>query len=100
MGWWKRLRVWQKAGLLVGSIHLILYMAIYFLLSPVAFILYYFELPWLFFLMKLNIKLDLSLELYTVFILIGFIGTIFYTFFGMAVGWLFSTIIPYSRHEE
>ena len=100
MHWWKRLKEWQKAGLIVGSIHLIVYMAIYFLLSPVAYILYYFELPWLFFLMKLNIKLDLSLELYTIFILIGFIGTILYALFGMAVGFLVPIIIRYFRREE
>ena len=96
MVWWKRLKAWQKAGIIVGGLHLIVYMAILWLLHPVAaYFLGYLEFPWVSLLMILNFSKGLGIARYLDLVIMGIAGTLIYALFAMVVGWLITTISRY-----
>ena len=89
MGWWKKLKIWQKAGVIVGGVHLIIYLTIYLLTlgSMGILLLYDLELPWLIFISFLIGDITWSgtnAEL----LYIGIIGTIIYSLAGAAITFL------------
>jgi hypothetical protein len=91
MGWWRKFKIWQKAGVIVGGVHLILYMLILWLLDPVAvYVLGYIESPWLFILKMLG--LNIGVAKYTHLVFIGIAGSFIYALLFMAVSWLLVTI--------
>lgn len=91
MGWWKKLKVWQKAGVVVGGIHLIMYMLILWFLDPVSvYILGYIESPWLFLLKILGMNISVANYIHLVFI--GIVGSFIYALFVMVVSWFLLTI--------
>lgn len=86
MSWWKRLKGWQKAGIVVGGFHLIMYVTLYLLTSGSmgVLLLYDLELPWL---------LIVSLVIGDIawsgtkaeLLVIGIIGTVVYSLVGMSI---------------
>jgi hypothetical protein len=93
MGWWQRLKLWQKAGLIVGGIHLTLYTVILWLLGPIsAYFLGYMEWPWLSLLTASGLIHGLALPEDLHFVILGIIGTFVYVLIGMVIGWLLSMI--------
>ncbi len=94
MGWWKKLKGWQKAGVIVGSTHFILNMVMLLLDPTVAvYLLSYMELPWVSLLMTLGLTKGLGVSKYVDLIVINIIGTFVYALFGMAIGLLLSVIV-------
>jgi len=86
VAWWNGLKEWQKWGILVGGIHLILYLALYLLTSGSmgVLLLYDLELPWLFIIRLVIGDIPLSgthLELF----FIGIIGTLLYSSSSMII---------------
>lgn len=81
MGWWKRLKAWQKGAVLLGGTHILLYFFLVILLGDywVAWII---EYPWLYLLDILGMRSLLIFPL-------GFlIGTAFYALIGAVCGWI------------
>jgi len=82
MGWWKRLRAWQKAGMIVGGIHFTLFMAVFLLLPPVGgYLLVAMDAPWVMLLMLIGFY-PVS---YSSMVLLGLLGTVLYTLTTMAI---------------
>ena len=86
MHWWKRLKTWQQAGLIVGGIHLAIYVTLYLLTSGSMgiLLLYDIEIPWLIIVSLFFGEITWSgskVEL----LVIGMIGTTIYSIAGMAI---------------
>jgi hypothetical protein len=78
MGWWKRLKVWQKGGVVLGGVHIIAYFLGVFIFSPLSgYFVLYFEYPWAYLLHLLQFPGDL---LFFPFDLL--VGTAFYAIIG------------------
>ena len=100
MGWWKKLKAWQKAGIVVGSIHLVIFMTLLYEAmqihgeSGVGYLLFFMEFPWIAILQvaKWNIG-HVNLGTYTSMIIIGTIGTLIYALLAMALGLVLSIFI-------
>ena len=88
MGWWKKLKIWQKAGVIVGGIHFVVYMAILLFFPPVGgYLLFFMELPWMGLFMSVGLG---GAATPTDMALIGVIGTFLYALSTMVISWLLS----------
>lgn len=93
MSWWKKLKVWQKAGIIVGGIHFVLYMIILFFLPPVGvYLLGYMELPWASILMAFGLTKGFGVSTDIDLLLLGAIGSAVYALFGAAILYIFTII--------
>ena len=89
MGWWKKLKPWYKAGFIVGSLHLVVYMIILFLFPPVAgYFLVFMEAPWMWLLLLVGIGPGSIGRM----ALIGIISTVLYGLSVMAISQIFYTL--------
>ncbi len=92
MSWWKRLKLWQKAGILVGVMHIFAYFFLV-IIFRIPYLDLFIEYPWLYLLMILGMRSPGNLLIFP----LGFlIGTAFYaligTFFGALCGWVVSLV--------
>lgn len=85
MGWWKRLKVWQKAGIFVGGIHFIIYIVVLSLFPPIwVYLLLFMEWPWEWVLRPIGY----SPVTFAGIVFLGFIGTLLYALSTMLISWL------------
>ena len=90
MSWWTRLKAWQKAGVIVGSIHFVLYMAMLLLLPPIwGYVLFIMDLPWT----GLLVMIGFSPVTDTGMAVAGIIGTFLYALSTMLIGWLLTVLV-------
>lgn len=83
--WWKKLKAWQKWGIMIGSIHFFVYMAVLLLFPPVwVYLLIFMEWPWEWVLRPIGY----SPVTYAGLVSIGIIGTLLYTMSTMMITWL------------
>jgi len=54
MGWWKKLKVWQKAGIIAGGLHFVIYTPLLIMTSQIhigeaglGLLLIFIEWPWM-----------------------------------------------------
>lgn len=82
MDWWKRLKAWQKAGVIVGGFHFAMFMVVFLFLPPVGgYLLVAMDAPWVMMLMLIGFYPVTYLRM----ALIGLIGTFLYALTGMAI---------------
>lgn len=93
MGWWKRLKGWQKAGIIVGSVHFIIYFALYTLMSGSMgiLVLYDLQVPWLLIVRFVIGDITWSGSKAEIMVL-GIAGTIAYSLIAMAIVALLSVL--------
>ena len=86
MKWWGRLKVWQKAGVVVGCIHVVIYLTLYMLLrgSMGIILLYDLEAPWLFMVSWVIRDFTWSGDQFEIIVL-GIAGTIAYSLIGALI---------------
>lgn len=96
MNWWKRLKGWQKAGIILGSVHMVFYVILLILAASYAphgesglgYLLFFLEWPWMVILGTFHLSIDLIIPVtYTGMLITGIIGSFFYALVAMAVGW-------------
>ncbi len=89
MGWWKSLKVWQKAGIIVGGAHFILYFTLLALAPPIlAYLSLVLERPWWWFFKMIGFEIAGALG----FIVLGIIGTLFYMVSASVLVWAISLL--------
>lgn len=94
MGWWKKLKGWQKVGIVIGGGHLVCYMGILFLVyifiphgeSGLGFLLVFMEWPWMVILSAIGIgPIILGPNLFIDMVMRGVLGSLIYGFFAVGV---------------
>jgi hypothetical protein len=85
MNGWENLKPWQKAGIIVGGIHFIIFFATLALAPPVAgYLSLILEKPWGWIFEAMNFKISGFLD----FVIFGIIGTACYAISASAIFWL------------
>jgi hypothetical protein len=82
MGWWRKLKIWQKAGMIVGGIYLVVYMTLFLLglFSPpgesgIGYLLVFMAWPWI----GILIMFGVGPGTYTSMIFIGIFSALMYS---------------------
>ncbi len=95
MIWWKKLKLWQRGGILVGVLHLLAYFTGFILFRQAfGYFVMFLEDPWLYLLMILGKILNTQYHLLEYpgdllfFPLDLLIGTTFYMLIGALCGWI------------
>ena len=88
MGWWKKLKIWYKAGVFVGGIHALIYMMLIPLFGEAGlYIMVYLESPWAMVLEKLGLFGGVGISSTMDLIVLGAVGTLIYAIFTSIVSY-------------